>query len=68
MWGRAGEAVGGVVTRCGDEPCRAASADRSSQATSGSLERAGCSTGEIKIPTNGTMEASVEPAVTSWRG
>lgn len=51
-----------------DEPCRAASMERGSQASSGSLEQAGFSIGKIKISTNGTMGASVEPAITSWTG
>ena len=49
-----------------DEPCRAASRERGSQASSGSLEQAGFSVGKIKISTDGTTEASVEPAITCW--
>lgn len=65
MWS---EADGGVVRRRGDEPCRATSVEKGSQAWSGSLEQAAFSIGKIKISTNGTSEASVVLALTSWTG
>lgn len=54
------------VARWGmDEPC---SMQRDSQASSGSLEQAGFSIGKIKISMIFMIEASVEPAITSWSG